>query len=51
MVHPSARRRGIFTSLYQAATAEFGNRDVHEALLVVDRTYEAGAAFARFVGA
>lgn len=50
MVHPSVRRRGIFSSLYKAATAELVSREVHEALLVVDRTYAAGTAFARFVG-
>ena len=50
MVHPSARRQGIFSALFAAAVAEMAGRGVRQALLVVDRTYEAGAAFARSVG-
>ncbi len=51
MVHPSWRRLGIFSRLYEAAIAEVARRGVPEALLVVDRLYEAGASFARSLGA
>jgi ribosomal protein S18 acetylase RimI-like enzyme len=50
MVHPSARRQGVFSCLFEAAMTEVGKRGVPQALLVVDRTYEAGAGFARSVG-
>jgi ribosomal protein S18 acetylase RimI-like enzyme len=50
MVHPAARRQGVFSALFEAAMAEVGGRGVPQALLVVDRGYEAGAAFARSVG-
>ncbi len=50
MVHPSARRRGIFSRLFEAATAELVRRGAPEALLVVDRLYESGSCFARSVG-
>lgn len=51
MVHPSWRRLGVFSRLYEAAIAEVARRGVPEALLVVDRLYEAGASFARSRGA
>ena len=50
MVHPSARRQGVFSCLFEAAMTEVADRGVPQALLVVDRTYEAGAGFARSVG-
>ena len=50
MVHPSWRRLGIFSRLFEAAMAEVTRRGVPEALIVVDRLYEPGAAFARSVG-
>ncbi len=50
MVHPSARRQGVFSRLFEAATGELAVRGVPEALLVVDRLYEAGSGFARSVG-
>lgn len=50
MVHPSWRRLGVFSRLFEAAMGEVTRRGVPEALLVVDRLYEAGAAFARSVG-
>ena len=50
MVGPTARRQGIFSRLFEAAIDELASRGVPQALLVVDRTYQAGAAFARFVG-
>jgi ribosomal protein S18 acetylase RimI-like enzyme len=50
MVHPSARRQGIFSRLFGAAIAEAASRGAPQALLVVDRLYEAGAAFAQSVG-
>ena len=51
MVHPSSRRQGIFSRLFEAAIAEVRLRGVPEALLVVDRLYEGGTAFARHLGA
>jgi ribosomal protein S18 acetylase RimI-like enzyme len=50
MVHPAHRRQGVFSRLFEAAIAEMGNRGAPQALLVVDRLYAAGAAFARSVG-
>ena len=50
MVHPSARRRGVFSRLFAAARAELVARGATEALLVVDRTYDSGAGFARSFG-
>ena len=50
MVHPSARRQGVFSRLFEAATAELVRRGMPQALLVVDRLYEAGSGFARSVG-
>jgi len=50
MVHPSARRQGVFSKLFEAATTELTSRGVPEVLLVVDRLYDAGACFARSVG-
>jgi len=50
MVHPAARRQGVFSRLFEAATAELALRGVPLALLVVDRLYEPGACFARHVG-
>ena len=50
MVHPSARRQGIFSRLFEAASAELVRRGTAEVLLVVDRLYEAGSGFARSVG-
>jgi ribosomal protein S18 acetylase RimI-like enzyme len=51
MVHPSLRRRGIFSRLFEAAITEAANRDFPQALLVVDRLYASGAGFASSVGA
>ncbi len=50
MVHPGARRQGVFSSLFEAATAELEQRRVPQALLVVDRLYASGSCFARHVG-
>jgi len=50
MVHPSARRQGVFSRLFEAATAELLSRGLPEVLLVVDRLYKAGSGFARSVG-
>jgi len=50
MVHPSWRRLGVFSRLFEAAMAEVARRGVPQALLVVDRVYETGSAFARSVG-
>jgi ribosomal protein S18 acetylase RimI-like enzyme len=50
MVHPSARRQGVFSRLFEAATAELAGRGVQQVLLVVDRLYGAGSGFARSVG-
>ncbi len=51
MVHPAWRRLGVFSRLWDAATAEIADRGgCPEALLVVDRVYGAGAAFALSVG-
>jgi ribosomal protein S18 acetylase RimI-like enzyme len=50
MVHPAHRRRGIFSRLFQAASAELEGRGVQKALLVVDRLYQGGAGFAGYVG-
>jgi len=51
MVRPSARRQGIFSRLFEAATAELARRNVPQALIVVDRLYESGSCFARNRGA
>lgn len=50
MVHPSARRQGIFSKLFEAATAEAVSRGAPQTLLVVDRLYGSGAGFAASVG-
>jgi ribosomal protein S18 acetylase RimI-like enzyme len=50
MVHPSARRQGVFSRLFEAATAELARRGVPQALLVVNRLYEPGSCFARSAG-
>jgi ribosomal protein S18 acetylase RimI-like enzyme len=50
MVHPSARRQGVFSRLFGAVLAELVDRRVPQALCVVDRISEAGTAFARSVG-
>jgi ribosomal protein S18 acetylase RimI-like enzyme len=50
MVHPTARRQGVFSALFEAAMAEVASRGVPQALLVVDRGYTSGSAFARSVG-
>lgn len=50
MVHPAARRSGVFSRLLDAAVVEIARRGVPEALLVVDRSYVSGAAFAQSVG-
>jgi ribosomal protein S18 acetylase RimI-like enzyme len=50
MVHPTARRQGVFSRLFEAAAAELAGRGLTEALLVVDRLYEAGSCFARSAG-
>jgi len=50
MVHPGARRQGVFSRLFEAATAELARRGVPQALLVVDRLYDSGSCFARHVG-
>jgi len=50
MVHPGARRQGVFSRLFGAATAELARRAVPQALLVVDRLYESGSRFARHFG-
>ncbi|MGH9296486.1 MAG: GNAT family N-acetyltransferase [Acidimicrobiales bacterium] len=50
MVHPEHRRLGIASLLYESASAEVARRKPGEVLLVVDRIYEGGAAFARSFG-
>jgi ribosomal protein S18 acetylase RimI-like enzyme len=50
MVLPEMRRRAVFTQLFEAAKRELAGRFLTEALLVVDRTYGPGAAFARSRG-
>ena len=50
MVHPDARRQGVFSTLFDAAMSELRSRGAQQVLLVVHRGYEAGAAFARSVG-
>jgi ribosomal protein S18 acetylase RimI-like enzyme len=50
MVHPAARRCGVFSRLLDAARVEIARRGTPEALLVVDRSYVSGAAFAQSVG-
>ena len=50
MVHPSARRQGVFSQLFEAAAVELLRRGTTDVLLVVDRLYEAGSGFARSVG-
>lgn len=47
MVHPDHRRQHIFSRLYDAALAELERRGTPRALLIVDRSSPAGAAFAR----
>ena len=50
MVHPARRRQGIFSRLFEAAVAEAADRGAPQALLVVDRLYGPGTAFALSVG-
>lgn len=51
MVHPDHRRQGIFSRLFDAALAELQGRGTPKALLVVDRSFASGSAFARSRGA
>jgi ribosomal protein S18 acetylase RimI-like enzyme len=50
MVHPDARRGGIFRVLLDAAQAECARRGCSEVLLICERTSRSGAAFARAMG-
>jgi len=51
MVHPAARRGGIFRALLQAALAECARRGCSQVLLICERTSRSGAAFASAMGA
>jgi ribosomal protein S18 acetylase RimI-like enzyme len=51
MVHPSWRRRGIFTALLNTALAELRRRDTPRVLLIVHRGWEPGPALAAKLGA
>lgn len=50
MVHPSWRRRGIGSLLYEAAAAEIRERRPASVLLIVDRHSLSGQAFAHSLG-
>lgn len=50
MVHPAARRGGIFRALLQAAQAECARRGCSEVLLICERLSLSGAAFASAMG-
>jgi ribosomal protein S18 acetylase RimI-like enzyme len=47
MVHPSYRRRGIFSALFAAARLEASRRGLPTLLLIVEQASPAGQAFAR----
>ncbi len=51
MTHPEFRRKGIFSRLFNLATAEVHKRDFRKVLLLADRKSEAGAAFIASTGA
>ncbi len=46
MVHPSWRRRGVGSLLYEAAAAEIARRQPASALMVVERAFTSGRRFA-----
>lgn len=50
MVHPSFRRKGIFTRLYALALSEFQRRCCKDVLLLCDRVSSAGHAFLNKIG-
>lgn len=50
MVHPSFRRKGIFTRLYALALSEFQRRCCKDVLLLCDRVSGAGHAFLNKIG-
>ncbi len=50
MVHPSFRRKGIFTRLYAFALSEFQRRCCKDVLLLCDRVSGAGHAFLNKIG-
>ena len=47
MVHPEYRRKGIFTTLFQAALEECQRRNITRILLIVEHISASGQAFAR----
>lgn len=47
MVHPAYRRRGIFSTLFEAACQEGRQRGIPSFLLIVEQTSSAGQAFVR----
>jgi len=51
MVHPDYRRRGIFTTLFNAARSKCRDRNVPQLLLIVEQASLSGKAFAESVGA
>jgi ribosomal protein S18 acetylase RimI-like enzyme len=50
MVHPSHRRKGIFTTLFQATEEECRRRGIPLILFIIGHTYKAGLAFAKAFG-
>src|SRR5450432_333490 len=46
MVHPSFRRKGIFTALFRAALEECQHRNIARLLLIVEHASLSGQAFA-----